>query len=187
MLRPMACVRSLKTIPMAFLASLKYSRGLTRTSAPVGQFSWQEYAGFLAPSGLRVVFSHRLHLIASKSCVSVTAGGPAGGARLSQLLSVAPSPNGLDAADLRGTIVMALYGHCVAQSPHPIHVARSISICPLASRAMAPVGHPVRHSGSWQCRQTDGNKTCWIDWLFGLTGREMWIPRRRSLDCPCTL
>src|SRR5712692_6071949 len=150
MLRPMACVRSLKTIPIAFFASLKYSRGLTRTSAPVGQFSWHEYAGFLAPFGLSGVFSQRLHLTASKSSVSVTGRGSVGGARLNQLLSVPSSPGGGTTGDLRETIEMALYGHCVAQSPHPMQVFGSISICPSAKRAIAPVGQPVRHSGSWQ-------------------------------------
>src|SRR5712692_234553 len=104
---------------IAFFASLKYSRGFTRTSAPVGQFSWQEYAGFFASFGLSGVFSHRLHLTASKSCVAVTAGGSIGGARLSQLLRTTRSPGGGGVVDLRGTIDIALYGHCVAQSPHP--------------------------------------------------------------------
>src|SRR6266850_2805985 len=139
MLRPMACVRSLKTIPMAFLASLKYSRGLTRTSAPVGQFSWQEYAGFLAPFGLSGVFSHKLHFTASKFSVSVTAGGSIGTARLNQLLSMRPRRDEVGLADFRGTIEIALYGHCVAQSEHPIQVFGLISICPSAKRAIAPV------------------------------------------------
>src|SRR5207245_6941233 len=97
-------------MPMAFLASLKYSRGLTRTSAPVGQFSWHEYAAFFAPFGLSDVFAQRLHLIASKSSVSVTGRGSVGSARLNQPLSVRSRPGEGATGDLRGTIEMALYG-----------------------------------------------------------------------------
>src|SRR6266705_1931344 len=104
MLRPIACVWSWKTIPMAFFASLKYSRGLTRTSAPVGQFSWHEYAALLAPFGLSGVFSQRLHLTANKFSVSVTGLGSVRGARLNQALSVPRSPAGGTTGDLRGTI-----------------------------------------------------------------------------------
>src|SRR5881227_2695172 len=134
-------------MPMAFFASLKYSRGLTRTSAPVGQFSLHEYAAFFAPLGLSGVFSQRLHLTASKSSVSVTGRGSVGGARLNQALSVPRSPAGGTTGALRGTIEMALYGHWVAQSEQPMQVFGSISICPSAKRAIAPVGHPVKHSG----------------------------------------
>jgi hypothetical protein len=47
-----------------------------------------------------------------------------------------------------GIIEIALYGHCVAQSPQPIQVSGWISIEPSGNRAIAPVGQPVRHSGS---------------------------------------
>src|ERR1035437_2820164 len=56
----------------------------------------------------------------------------------------------------RGIIVIALYGHWVAQSPQPIHVDGLISTSPFGKRAIAPVGQPVRHSASWQCMQTEG-------------------------------
>src|SRR5580765_2585529 len=108
MFRPIAWVRSLKTIPIAFFASLKYSRGLTRTKAPVGQFSWHEYAAVFAPSGLSEVFSHRLHLIASKLSVAVTGSGFFGGARLSNFLSVPSIPSGSAIGLLRATIEIAL-------------------------------------------------------------------------------
>src|SRR5258708_16103215 len=132
-------------MPMAFSASLKYSRGLTRTRAPVGQFSWQEYAGTFAPFGLSSGLSEqRLHLTASKFSESVTAEGSAGTARpcqfLSQLLRVLrnsggrrrsrrrgpsaarvflripKSPVGV-ARRLRAAIHLAAYRHCVEQPP----------------------------------------------------------------------
>src|SRR5256714_15625978 len=145
---------------MAFFASSKYSRGLTRTSAPVGQFSWQEKAARFAPFGLSGVFSQRLHLTASRFSVSVTAGGIFGCARLNHDLSLPPIPDAAARTGLRGIIVMALYGHCVAQSPQPMQVFGLMSICPSEKRPIAPVGQPVKHSGSWQCRQTDGASTC---------------------------
>ena len=73
----------------------------------------------------------------------------------------------------RAIIEIALYGHCVAQSPQPIQVAGLISISPSGKRAIAPVGQPVRHSGSWQCMQTDGTSTLCIAGLFGLNGRSI--------------
>src|SRR6266508_967192 len=101
-------------MPMAFLASLKYSRGLTLTSAPVVQFSWHEYAGVFAPAGLSGVFAHRLHFTASRSAVSVTSGGSFGIARLSQLSIRPRNPLPFVFAGFRGTIEIALYGHCVS-------------------------------------------------------------------------
>src|ERR1700720_2118950 len=146
--------------PTALLGSSKYSLGLTRTSAPVGQFSSHEKALLLAPTGLSGVSLHRLHLIASRSSVSVTAAGNTGGARVNQFLTRGREVCTGGACRLRGTIVIALYGHWVAQSPQPMQVFGSMSICPPGKRPMAPVGQPVRHSGSWQCRQTWGDSTC---------------------------
>ena len=40
-------------MPSVFPVSLKYSSGSTRTSAPVGQFSSQEYAFLRAPGGIQ--------------------------------------------------------------------------------------------------------------------------------------
>src|SRR5215510_8902245 len=98
-------------MPIAFFASAKYSRGFTRTRAPVGQFSWQEYALVLAPLGLSGVFAHRLHFTASNSDVAVTGGGTVGIARLSQLLIVPIALGDGGWARFRGAIEMALYGH----------------------------------------------------------------------------
>src|SRR5262249_25391309 len=61
---------------------------------------------------------------------------------------------------VRGTIVIASYGHCVAQSKQPMHDCASISMWPCESRKIAPVGQPVKHSGSAQCRQTCGTSAC---------------------------
>src|SRR5260370_37486234 len=79
MLGPMACVWSRKTKPSVFSISPKYSFGLTRTSAPVGQFSSHEYAGRDAPAGFSDVVSQRLHLIATISS-PLAVGGTAAGA-----------------------------------------------------------------------------------------------------------
>src|SRR5829696_5795199 len=108
MFRPMACVWFLKMRPRQFLASAKYSSGLTRTSAPVGQFSWHEYARPFAPSGLSGVFSHRLHLTASRSSVPVAEGGIGGGARLNHRLRAPPERPCGGGVGPRGTIEMAL-------------------------------------------------------------------------------
>src|SRR5262249_32372408 len=62
-------------------------------------------------------------------------------------------------AALRGIIEIALYGHCVAQSAHPMQGLCSMYTGPAGKRAIEPVGHPVRHSGSLQCRQTAGAST----------------------------
>src|SRR6185503_10548265 len=67
MFRPIACVLSLKIRPWVAPISVKYSIGLTRTSAPVGQFSSHEYARRHAPGGFNFVPSHKLHLIATTS------------------------------------------------------------------------------------------------------------------------
>ena len=105
------------------------------------------------------MLAHKLHFTASKSDVSVTAGGTEGVAKLNQLMIDLKLVGGVG-IPLRGTIEIALYGHWVAQSAQPMQVSALISTCPSAKRAIAPVGHPVRHSGSWQCRHADGIKTC---------------------------
>ena len=99
-------------------------------------------------------------VLVAVTLVSVTGSGSFALARLNKPLSFAPKLSGGTAAALRGTIVMALYGHCVAQSPQPMQVFGLMSICPSSKGPIAPVGQPVRHSGSWQCRQTEGARTC---------------------------
>jgi hypothetical protein len=81
---------------------------LTRTSAPVGQFSWHEKACRRAPGGLSEVPAQRLHLVASRFSVAVTGCGGVRGARLSQPFSLPASVEGFGASGLRGIIVMAL-------------------------------------------------------------------------------
>src|SRR5262247_1061821 len=122
MLRPMACVRSRKTRPSVFSISPKYSCGLTRTNAPVGQFSSHEYAGRDMPLGFNGVFSQRLHLIATMSAPSASTGAGAGALKLKRFRSRLTKFTGGAAAESRGTIEIALYGHWVAQSKQPIQV-----------------------------------------------------------------
>src|SRR5215212_6846420 len=158
MFRPTACVWSRKIKPGAAPTSLKYSIGSTRTSAPVGQFSSHEYALRRAPDGFSGVASHRLHLIATGS----SAGSAAAGRSFLKLkafrrFEAKPETCG---GGVRGTIVIASYGHCDAQSKQPMHVCGSISTCPSGSRKIAPVGQPVKHSGSAQCMQTCGTSAC---------------------------
>src|SRR5215207_7424788 len=98
MFRPMACVWSRKTRPILPLTSAKYSRGLTRTSAPVGQFSWQENACDFAPGGLSEVPAQRLHLVASRLSTAVTGSGGVSGARLSHPFSFPGSDVGFAAS-----------------------------------------------------------------------------------------
>src|SRR5215204_1642050 len=105
--------------------SLKYSSGFIRTKAPVGQFSSHEYAFRRAPSGFSGVASQRLHLIATRSSEATGAGGGAI-LKLSAFDSAETKPDGFGGGS-RGTIVIASYGHCVAQSKQPIHVCGSIS------------------------------------------------------------
>src|SRR5688572_9770617 len=114
MLRPMACVLSLKTSPCVGPISVKYSIGFTRTRAPVGQFSSHEYVWRREPGGLSDVPWQRLHLIAT---MSSPGSGVTGGAilKLKTLRSFETKPPFVD-GDSRGTIEMASYGHCVAQS-----------------------------------------------------------------------
>src|SRR6266550_579652 len=162
MLRPMACVWSRKTRPSVFSISPKYSCGLTRTSAPVGQFSSHEYAGRDAPAGFSGVASQRLHLIATMSSPSAAGAAAPGALKLNKLLIRLTRFGAAAGGPSRGTIVIALYGHCVAQSKQPMQVAGSMSTCPFGSRKMAPVGQPVRHSGSLQCIHTDGERTCCV-------------------------
>src|SRR6266576_6014135 len=71
----MAWFRSRNTSPNVFSISGKYSCGLTRTNAPVGQFSSHEYAGRLAFDGFSGVPSHRLHLMAIMSSASAMGAG----------------------------------------------------------------------------------------------------------------
>src|SRR5581483_2110154 len=170
--RPMACVESLKVSPSICLISVKYSRGLTRNRAPVGQFCSQLNARCFASGGLSGVLLHRLHLTATRSVVSSTGGGSGSGASLSRRCNLV---GGFSSAfGRRGIIEIALYGHCVAQSPQPMQVFGLMSTWPAPKRPMAPVGQPVRHSGSWQCMQTDGERTDWkLDFGFGETGRVM--------------
>src|SRR6266487_403589 len=173
MSRPMACVWSRKIRPSVFSISPKYSCGFTRTRAPVGQFSSHEYAGREVPDGLSGVFSQRLHLIATMSSPSAAVASAAGEPIPKTVFSRSRKFGEVVTFSLRGTIEIALYGHCVAQSKQPMHVAGSISTCPFGSRKIAPVGQPVRHSGSLQCMQTDGDSMCCVFSLFGLIGRSM--------------
>jgi hypothetical protein len=46
------------------------------------------------------------------------------------------------AGGLRGIIEIALYGHCVAQSPQPMQVFGSISICPSLKRQSLRLDNP---------------------------------------------
>jgi hypothetical protein len=47
---------------------------------------------------------------------------------------------------------MALYGQLFAQVLQPMHVRSLIRTIPVSpSRAIAPVGHPIMHTGSTQC------------------------------------
>src|SRR5260370_31844572 len=108
MLGPMACVWSRKTKPSVFSISPKYSFGLTRPSAPVGQFSSHEYAGRDAPAGFSGVASQRLHLIATMS--SPSAAAAAAGARKLNRLLIRATRFGIAAGGTsRGTIVIPLY------------------------------------------------------------------------------
>src|SRR6266571_1541373 len=107
MLRPMACVWSRKTRPSVFSISPKYSCGLTRTSAPVGQFSSHEYAGLDAPLGFSEVCSHKLHLIAIISSASAMGAG-AGALRLKIFLIRVSGAVRSGGGRLRGTIEIAL-------------------------------------------------------------------------------
>src|SRR5262249_10677817 len=109
--------------------------------------------------------AHRLHFTASRSSVWSTAGGKGSFARRNQRRQAAGVPFVLFSFfavttagpfALRGIIEIALYGHCVAQSAQPMHDLASISTWPSGKRAIAPVGHPVKHSASLQCRQTAG-------------------------------
>src|SRR5262245_39153729 len=103
--------------------------------------------------GLSGVPTQRLHLTARRSSVSWTAGGR------SRSESPTHLPMRVDpfvSLDLRWTIVIALYGHWVAQSVQPIQVLASMSTWPSEKRPIEPVGHPVRHSGSLQWKQTEG-------------------------------
>src|ERR1041384_7108297 len=170
MLRPIACVQSRNTNPSVLPTSSKYSWGFTRTSAPVGQFSSHEYAGRFAPSGFREVFSQRLHLMAIMSSPSPTGAGAGVLNRKTFLIRVSGAVRA-GGGRSRGIIEMALYGHCVAQSKQPMQVAGLISTSPVRSGKIAPVGEPVRHSGSLQCMQTDGDNTCCVWALPGLMGR----------------
>src|SRR5665647_2606007 len=55
-----------------------------------------------------------------------------------------------------GRIVMLTYGHLRAQFSHPMQLSL-MSTSPSANRWIAPVGQPIMHSGSRQCRQLDGS------------------------------
>src|SRR5712664_4591808 len=107
MLRPMACVWSRKTRPSVFSISPKYFCGLTRTSAPVGQFSSHEYAGRLAPDGFSGVLSHKLHLIATMSSASANGAG-LGALTLNRFLTRSGRLRWAGAGASRGTIEIAL-------------------------------------------------------------------------------
>src|SRR6476469_7492598 len=132
MFRPIACVSSLKTSPCVDPISVKYSSGSTLTSAPVGQFSSHEYLCRLAPFGLSGVASQRLHLMATTSSDAGGAIGSAGftlNARVNFWTKLK-----LGGSDFLGTMEIASYGHCVAQSKHPMQVCGSMSTCPRGSR-----------------------------------------------------
>src|ERR1051326_4954974 len=75
MLRPIACVWAGKTKPCADVTSSKYSSGLTRTSAPVGEFCSHEYALRRTPGGCSDVPAHKLHVIATRSSDAAGAAG----------------------------------------------------------------------------------------------------------------
>src|SRR5205809_4185868 len=75
MLTPIACVLLRWMRPIVWLTSSKYSRGFTRTRAPVGQFSSQEYAAVFAFGGFSPVSLQRLHFTASRFSVCVTGSG----------------------------------------------------------------------------------------------------------------
>src|SRR5205085_2135447 len=105
-LRPMACVWSRKIVPMTFFVSPKYSRGLTRTRAPVGQFSSHEYARVFLPFGLSGVPSQRLHLTAWRFFVSLTLAGSFCGVSLRSSAAFISQPGG--GCLFFGIIVMAL-------------------------------------------------------------------------------
>src|SRR5918993_174426 len=151
--------------------SLKYSIGFMRTRAPVGQFSSHEYACRRAPGGLSVVSSQRLHLTATMSLDIVGAAGSSI-LKLSVFVRCERKPL-FGAASSRGTMEIALYGHSRAQSQQPIHVFEPISMWPCGSRKIAPVGQPVKHSGSAQCMQTCGTSACCKRLLPIVTGRSI--------------
>src|SRR5438046_10186492 len=140
-------------MPCVRATSLKYSIGSTRTSAPVGQFSSHEYARLRAPGGFKPVCSQRLHLIATSSS-DAGAGARSGSFKLNSRLNFSNRPEFIGGGFTRGPMEIASYGHYVAQSKQPKHVPGSISTWPIESRKMAPVGQPVRHSGSLQCMHT---------------------------------
>src|SRR6476619_4909055 len=103
MFSPMACVALRWIKPIVSPTSSKYSRGLTRTRAPVGQFSSHEYAAVFAPGGFSPVPLHRLHLIASRFSVWVTGAGIRASPRekTEKSLENAPLPLPLDAPPSR--------------------------------------------------------------------------------------
>src|SRR5688572_22784217 len=107
MFRPTAWVESRNTIPSVFSISPKYSCGLTRTSAPVGQFSSHEYDFRFAPSGFNGVASHRLHLIATMSSASLIPGGGGGVVSLKARRNLVKKGGATGASVLRGTMVIA--------------------------------------------------------------------------------
>ena len=90
------------------LISPKYSWGLTRTKAPVGQFSSQEYAGRDAPAGFSGVASQRLHLIATMSSPSAANGAGAVELKLNSLVNRLTKSTGALGGASRGNIEMAL-------------------------------------------------------------------------------
>ena len=116
----------------------------------------------------------RLHLTASRFSVCSTGFGSSASPTESSPLrncDTPPPPSPFFALSGRAIIEIALYGHCVAQSPQPMQVRGSMSISPFGKRAIAPVGHPVRHSGSWQCMQTVGTRT-----LCSIAGHRLFRP-----------
>src|SRR5215212_3455140 len=93
MLRPTAWDLSTSSRPSMLPTSVKYSLGLMRASAPVGQFSSQLYLRDFLPGGLRVARSlQRLHLIATRSSVASTAEGIGSGLILNKSLTFDLNP-----------------------------------------------------------------------------------------------